>query len=165
MERSACWKRGLLFSVFAVLGAAPAPAAQSVDRTEIARVIKGHVAQIVAGLNAHDPGKTTAFDAPNIVSMECGSPPTVGAAEDRDGFKEGFARDPMWHVRLIEETVDVAGSGDMAVYRGVYNEDGNRAGVLVTHKTNFIAEFQVEGDGRWRMAWYAVIAMESSHPK
>ena len=77
----------------------------------------------------------------------------------------GFARDPNWRVRLIDETVDVASSGDLAVYRGTYDEDNGRAGVLMTHRTNFIAEFKRQSDGSMKIVWYSVSNMEAPHPK
>jgi ketosteroid isomerase-like protein len=165
MNLSEYWKPSLLLLAFAAAGTASSTAALSVDTAAIAETIKADVAQLVAGLNAHDAVKTTAYDAPNIISMECGSPPTVGVEADREGFKMGFARDPLWRVSLIDETVDVASSGDLAVYRGTYNEDNSRAGVLMTHKTNFIAEFKRQSDTSWRIVWYSVSNMEQSHPK
>ena len=143
------------------LSAAPAP----VDAAAVAKTIKADVAQLVAGLNAHDAAKTTAFDAPNVVSIECGSPPISGIEADREGFKMNFARDPLWKVTLIDEIVDVASSGDLAIYRGTYHEDHGNGGVLMTHKTNFIAEFKRQRDGSWKIAWYVVSNMEKSHPK
>ena len=131
----------------------------------VADTIKKDVAQIVAGLNAHDAIKTTAFDSERVVSMECGSPSTVGLEADKEGFRAGFAHDPEWKVSLIDETVDVASSGDLAVYRGTYNEDNSRAGVMMTHKTNFIAEFKRESGGSWKIVWYSVSNMERPHPK
>jgi ketosteroid isomerase-like protein len=127
--------------------------------------IKAAVAQVVAGINAHDPTKTTAYDVPDIISMECGSPSTVGIEADREGFRLGFQHDPLWKVSLIDEAVDVAGGGDLAVYRGTYNEDNGRDGVLMTHRTNFIAEFKRQSDGSWRIVWYSVSNMERPHPK
>ena len=165
MNLAAYWKPSLLLLAFAAAGTASSTAAVSVDTAAIAETIKADVAQVVAGLNAHDAVKTTAYDAPNIISMECGSPPTIGVEADREDFKAGFARDPLWKVSLIDETVDVASSGDLAVYRGTYNEDNSRAGVLMTHKTNFIAEFKRQSDGSWRIVWYSVSNMEQSHPK
>ena len=53
----------------------------------------------------------------------------------------------------------------MIVYRGTYNEDNGSDGVLMTHKTNFIAEFKRQADGSWRIVWYSVSNMERSHPK
>jgi ketosteroid isomerase-like protein len=165
MTLAASWKPTLLLLAFATGGSTSWTAAASVDAAVIAKTIKADVAQLVAGLNAHDPAKTTAYDAPNVISMECGSPSTVGIEADREGFKMGFARDPLWKVSLIDETVDVASSGDLAVYRGTYNEDNGRAGVLMTHKTNFLAEFKRQSDGSWKIVWYSVSKMEQSHPK
>ena len=165
MNLAAYWKPSLLLLAFAAAGTASSRAAVPVDTAAIAETIKADVAQVVSGLNAHDAVRTTAYDAPNIISMECGSPSTIGVEADREGFKTGFAHDPLWRVSLIEETVDVASSGDLAVYRGIYNEDNSRAGVLMTHKTNFIAEFKRQSDGSWRIAWYSVSNMEQSHPK
>jgi ketosteroid isomerase-like protein len=164
MNLSAYRTPSLLLVTFA-LAITESSAVASVDTAVIAETIKRDVAQLVAGLNAHDAVKTTAYDATNIVSMECGSPSTIGIEADREGFKTGFAHDPDWRVSLIDETVDVAGSGDLAVYRGIYNEDNGRAGVLMTHKTNFIAEFKRQSDGSWKIVWYSVSNMEQSHPK
>jgi len=164
MTLTAYWRPGLLLVALALAGTESAVAA-SVDTTAIAETIKTDVAQLVAGLNAHNALKTTAYDAANIVSIECGSPSTVGIEADRAGFEMGFARDPDWRVSLIDETVDVASSGDLAVYRGTYNEDHGRAGVLMTHKTSFIAEFKRQNHGLWKIVWYSISNMEQSHPK
>ena len=164
MNLCTAWKRSLLLLIFAVAGSTSSTAARSIDTAAIAKTIKADVAQLVAGLNAHDPVKTTAYDSANIISMECGSPSAVGIEADREGFKTGFAHDPLWKVRLIDETVDVASSGDLAVYRGTYNEDNGGNGLLMTHKTNFLAEFKHQSDGSWKMVWYSVSNMEKSHP-
>ena len=163
MSAVAC--RSSLLLVLFLAATQPSAAAVPVDTGAIGHTIKADVARLVAGLNAHDALKTTAYDAQDVVSMECGSPSTAGVDADRDGFKQGFAHDPDWKVHLISETVDVSSSGDLAVYRGVYNEDNGEAGVLTTHKTNFIAEFRREGRGPWRIVWYSVSNMERSHPK
>jgi len=77
----------------------------------------------------------------------------------------GFTHQPYWKVSLIDESVDVARDGDLAVYRGVYNEDNRRGDVQLTHKVNFIAEFKRQTDRSWKIAWYIVSEMERSHPK
>lgn len=159
-------RTSLFLLAFAIAGTKASPAAaESADTTAIAETIKKDVAQLVVGINAHDPVKATAYDAPNIISMECGSPSVIGVKADREGFKQGFDHDPAWKVHLMDETVDVASSGDLAVYRGTYNEDSSRAGVPMTHKTNFIAEFKRQSDGAWKIVWYSVSNMEQSHPK
>jgi ketosteroid isomerase-like protein len=153
--------RKRLFTIHATKNAT----ASKNDARIIAETIKADVAQLVAGINAHDAVKATSYDAPNIVSMECGSPSTVGVDADREGFTLGFVHNADWQVSLIDETVDVASSGDLALYRGTYNESSSSAGVPMTHKTNFIAEFKRQSDEPWRIVWYSVSNMERSHPK
>lgn len=164
MNPSIRWTRSLLLA-FVAAGNSSWAGAAPIDTAAIAKTIKADVAQLVAGLNAHDAVKTTAFDAPDVISMECGSPPAIGIEADREGFKTGFAHDPLWKVSLIDETVDVASSGDLAIYRGTYHEDNGVGGVLMTHKTNFIAEFKHRPDGSWKIAWYIVSNMEKAHTK
>ena len=160
----AYWKPSLLLMAVATVGIAVWAKAMANDQSAIAETIKAAVAQVVIGINAHDPIKAT-YDAPDIVSMECGSPSTVGIEADREGFRLGFQHDPLWRVSLIDQTVDVAGSGELAVYRGTYNEDNGSDGILMTHKTNFIAVFKRQSDSSWKIVWYSVSNMEGSHPK
>ena len=165
MSPSVRLTRRLLLLAFVAAASSLSAAQAPVDPAAIAKTIKADVAQLVAGLNAHDAVKTTAFDAPDVVSIECGSAPAVGIETDREAFKMNFAHDPLWKVSLIDETVDVASSGDLAIYRGTYHEDHGNGDVLMTHKTNFIAEFKHQRDGSWKIAWYVVSNMEKSHPK
>lgn len=165
MIHFAYWKPSLLLVAVATVGTAVWTRATANDQSAIAGTIRAAVAEVVAGINAHDPIKATAYDAPDVISMECGSPSTVGIEADREGFRQGFQHDPLWKVSLIDETVDIAGSGDLAVYRGTYNEDNGSNGVLMTHRTNFIAEFKRQSDGSWRIVWYSVSNMERPYPK
>jgi ketosteroid isomerase-like protein len=165
MNLSAFLRPSLFLLIFAIAGTELSATAASVDTAAIAKTVKTDVAQLVAGINAHDVGKATAYDAPNVIFMECGSPPTIGVKADREAYETHFAQDPNWRVSLIDETVDVASSGDLAVYRGTYNEDSVRVGMPITHKTNFIAEFKHQDDGSWKIDWEIVSNMEKSHPK
>jgi hypothetical protein len=79
MNLSAYWKPSLLLLAFAAAGAASSIASVSVDTAVIAETIKADVAELVTGLNAHDVAKTTAYDAPNIISMEVAVPQPLGS--------------------------------------------------------------------------------------
>jgi ketosteroid isomerase-like protein len=125
-------------------------------RTAIASGIKADVAEIVAGINSKDIDKATRFDAPDLVSMESGREPSVGAKADHDGLSMAFKYAPRWHLSLIDESVDVAKAGDMAIYRGTYAEDSMRDGVPYTHKGNYVAGFRRDPDGIWRVHWSVV---------
>jgi ketosteroid isomerase-like protein len=135
------------------------------SKAEIARTIKSDVAELIAGLNAHDPDRATRFDAPDMVSMESGRPPSVGKDADRQGMTQAFQYAPSWHVGLVEETVDVSDSGDMAVYRSTYNQDFVNDGTPMTEKVNFLAGFLRQADGSWKIGWQVVCAQERPHKK
>jgi ketosteroid isomerase-like protein len=145
-------------------GGAEAAAAARPSQEAIASTIKADVAEIVSGINTKDIGKATKFDAPDLISMESGREPSVGAKADHDGLSMAFKYAPSWHLTVIDEAVDVAKSGDMAVYRGTYAEDSLHDGVPFTHKGNYIAGFRRDPDGMWRIHW-SVIAWQSPSKK
>ncbi len=150
-------------AVFATV-LAGAAAASALSNARIAQTIKADMAAIVAGINAHDVARATAFDAPGIVSMESGRPPSTGLDNERQGLGMAMHYNPNWRISMIDETVDVASAGDMAVYRGTYNEDSTRDGAPMTHVVNFIAGFKKQHDGSWKVEWSVVCAQSSSHP-
>jgi len=137
---------------------------QQPSQSAIASQIKADVADIVAGINAKKIDEATKFDASDLVSMESGREPSVGAEADRDGLSMAFKYNPNWQLTLIDETVDVARSGDMAIYRGTYAEDSLHDGVPFTHKGNYVAGFRRDADGIWRVHW-SVVAWQSPSKK
>lgn len=142
------------------------PAAAALSKADIAAEIKADVAEVVADINAHDSERATKFDAPDIVSMESLREPSIGSKADKDGIAMAFKYSPNWRLRLIEESVDVAVAGDMAVYRSTYSEDSaSEDGGPMTHKVNYIAGFKHDTDGAWRIHWSVVCAQERSHKK
>jgi ketosteroid isomerase-like protein len=159
-------KRHCPIVIAALLLCSPAGASSAAraSQSAIAGKIKADVAEIVAGINAKDIDQATRFDAPDLVSMENGREPSVGAKADHDGLSMAFKYAPSWHLSLVDETVDVARAGDMAVYRGTYVEDSLRDGVPYTHKGNYIAGFRRDSDGMWRVHW-SVIAWQSASKK
>ena len=78
MNSRAYWLGVVLLIVLSVAEAEPSSGAEATDSNVIIETIKKEVAQIVVGLNAHDVDKTTAYDSADVVSMECGSPSTIG---------------------------------------------------------------------------------------
>lgn len=162
MNRALLSGAGACLALIAAFGSA---AFADADRNAISDAIKAQVRDIVAGINTHDPARATMHDAPDIVQIDSGSPNTVGAAADLAGFKRTVAAEPGWHVSPIEETVDVPASGDMAVYRSVYNEESSRENVVFTHRVNFISGWSRHENVGWTMDWYVVSPMEKSHKK
>ena len=135
------------------------------DRDTISATIKAQVRDIITGINTHNATQATMHDAPNVIVIESGQPNTVGAAADLAGFKQAFAAAPSWKVGLVEENIDVPASGDMAIYRSVYNQDSMHDNVPFTQKVNFIAGWSRHQSGAWMMDWYAISDMGKSHKK
>jgi ketosteroid isomerase-like protein len=150
----------------AVLSCSPVEAASHprISQPAIASQIKADVAEIVSGINGKDIDKATKFDAPDLISIESMREPSVGAKADRDGLSMTFKYAPSWHLTMIDEAVDVAKAGDMAIYRGTYAEDSMRDKVSYTHKGNYVAGFRRDADGMWRVHW-SVIAWQSPSKK
>lgn len=149
-----------------VLSCAPVQAASQPTPSQwaVASQIKADVAEIITGINSKEIDKATKFDAADLISMESMREPSIGAKADRDGLSLTFKYAPSWHLTMIDEAVDVAKAGDMAVYRGTYAEDSTRDGVPYTHKGNYIAGFRRDPDGMWRIHW-SMIAWQSPSKK
>jgi ketosteroid isomerase-like protein len=160
----ACIRSTLFALSLAVLPLGAPLQATPAANARIVAAIRADVAELVAGINAHDPVRATMFDAPDIVSMEAGRPPSIGAEADRQGLAMSFQHNPDWRVRLIDETVDVAAAGDMAVYRGTYWQNSSNNGQAMTQRVNFVAGFRRERDGSWKIGWSVVAAQERPHP-
>ena len=156
--------RAATIAIALIVASGPASAASTESQSAIASAIKADVAVIIDGINTKEIDKATKFDAPDLISMESGREPSVGTKADRDGLSMAFKYSPSWHLTLIDERVDVAKAGDMAIYRGTYAEDSMRDGVPFTHKGNYVAGFQRDLGGMWRVHW-SVIAWQSPSKK
>jgi ketosteroid isomerase-like protein len=136
----------------------PALAKAHASTSKIAVAIKADVAQLIADFNNHDATKATSQDAPDVVAMFHGAPNVVGAAADLASNQKGFAADPTQHVSVANETVDVAASGEMAVYRSTYvfNGTDSKTKKAFTENGNYLAGFKKQPDGSWKIAWSVV---------
>jgi ketosteroid isomerase-like protein len=146
-------------------GVAHASAHHQAGRSDIPSLIKAEVADEIAGINAHDAARATAHEADDTVAMESGRPPIVGKKVYEQGLAMVFKREPDWRLRMVDEAVDVAEAGDMAIYRSTCDEDSARDGVPYTHRGNFIAGFKRDPDGMWRIHWSVVSWQSPSHKK
>jgi ketosteroid isomerase-like protein len=146
-----------LFALFAGAGLANA------SEKSVSDAVKACVAGEIAGINAHDAVKATACEVSDTISMESGRPASIGRDNYIAGLKMAFQHEPAWHLRLIEEAVDVPRSGDMAVYRSTYYQDSMISGAPATQKVNFIALLRKQQDGSWKIAWSVVSNIEKPH--
>ena len=91
---------------------------------------------------------------------------SIGADADRSGMAMAMKYVPSWRLEVIDEWVDVADSGDLAVYRCTANQEfTGDGGAPMIEKMNYLAEFRRQADGGWRVAWSMVAPIEKPHKK
>jgi len=133
----------------------PEPAKPAVDTGKIADAVKADAAQRVADVNAHDPAKYASHFASDAIAMRSDRANAVGAAAIQADFAKTMAATPDLHVVLSDPTVEVAASGDLAVFRATSAANMTDP---ITHKSvtvtrNTIAEYKPQADGSWKIVW------------
>lgn len=149
-------KRSFLTGAVALVAltfAAP-PAYAKADTAKIAATIKANEAELVGIFNACDPMKGVGYNARNYVGMFHGMPNVMGAAAALAEAKKG-CMDKTQHVTVANETVDVAASGEMAVYRSTYVFTSTNAKTKqpMTENGNYLVGWKKQPDGSWKIEW------------
>jgi ketosteroid isomerase-like protein len=133
------------------------PAKTAADPGKVAAAVKADVDLLVAEFNMHDAAKAVAHDAPGMVGMFHGTPNVVGPDQDLAQTKQQVA-DPLAKITVSNETVDVATSGDMAVYRATYAyvSTDPKTKQPTTENGNWVVGYKTQPDGSWKVAWNVV---------
>ena len=156
MKRHIIANTALIALAAASLAACTKPA-EKADTTKIADAVKAEVTQLIADFNAHDVAKAVSHDAPDMVGMFHGAPNIVGPEADTAMTKQQVA-DPAARIAVSDESVDVAASGDMAVYRATYaymmTDPATKK--IVTENGNWLVGYKPQADGSWKIAWNVV---------
>jgi ketosteroid isomerase-like protein len=134
------------------------PAKPAVDTAKIADAVKADATQRVADVNAHDPAKYASHFAADAVAIRNGRANAVGGAAIQADFARVMAAAPDLHVVLSDATVDVASSGDLAVFRAtsVATETDPKTHKSVTATRNSLAEYKLQADGSWKIEWSVI---------
>lgn len=129
----------------------------AVDTAKVADAVLADVHQFVEQFNARDAEGAVSHDAPDYVGMFHGMPNVKGPAEDLVVTRQQVA-DPAVKVVVSDETVDVAASGDMAVYRATYAYTFTDPTTQqpATENGNWLMGYGVQPDGSWKIAWGVV---------
>ena len=130
---------------------AAAPAAA--DTAKVAAEVKAVAAEIIAAYNAHDPRKTAAYDAPDYLGLNHGTPVLHGEAADAESMAE-LMKDPTNRFTLGEPTVIVAKAGDMAVFNAPYDSTWTdpKSRRKMAEKGTWIGVFTRQGDGTMKLS-------------
>lgn len=142
----------------------PAPAAPAVDTAKAAEAVKADMADLVTAFNAKDVAKAVGHDAPDYVGMMHGMANAVGPAADAEVTKMQVA-DPAAKLVTSDEKVDVAASGDMAVYRATYaySYTDPKTKKPATETGNWVVGYK-SVDGAWKLAWSIVSDTPAAAP-
>lgn len=127
------------------------------DRAKIEAEVKALTGTIVDGYNGKNAEKAVSVDADDYLGMFHGFPNAVGKAADL-AITRTQVTDPNVKLRVSNETVDVARSGDLAVYRATYSftQTDPKTRQPVTETGNWVAGFKPQPDGALKMAWSVV---------
>ncbi len=138
---------------------APAP----VDRAAVAAEVKAAIRTQIDAYAARDPEKAASVVAPDMLGMFHGAPNMVGKDAVLAQMKAQMA-DPAVKLEATDETVDVAGSGDMAVYRAVYRFTFTNpaTGQPAVETGNWVAVFTRQADGRMKLSKDMVLDLPAS---
>jgi ketosteroid isomerase-like protein len=150
---------GSVVCMLAVVGLSACDKAQSaavVDKGKISGAIKDDVHGLVASFNTKDAAGAASHDAPDVIFMFHGQPNAVGLEADLQSTKQ-MVSDPRAYIQLGNETVDVANSGDMAVYRTVYKFTSTdpKTKKDAVERGNWVIGYK-QVDGKWKVAWNVV---------
>jgi len=144
----------------ASLGACAKPdaAKPAVDTAKIADAVKADAAQRYADVNAHDAAKVASHDAADAVAMFHGRPNAVGPDAIAASFKDSLVNAPDLKVTAADQTVDVAASGDLAVFHAtsVATFTDPKTKKAVTTTSNSLSGYKPQADGSWKVEWSVV---------
>lgn len=148
---------GTVSTVLLALTVVASPAFAKSSTAKIAAVIKADEAALVMDFNNCDRMKGMSYDAPNIVGMFHGTANVVGAAAELAEAKRG-CQDKTQHVTVANETVEVAASGEMAVFRSTYVFTGTdpKTKKAITENGNYLVGWGKQPDGSWKIEWSVV---------
>ncbi|MBU1375157.1 MAG: DUF4440 domain-containing protein [Alphaproteobacteria bacterium] len=129
------------------------PAKPAVDLAKIEADVKADMFAVVDAVNARDAEKAVSHDAPNFVGMFHGGPNTNGPAEELALTKQQL-NDPNVKLEVSNPVVDVAASGDMAVWRSGYafTFTDPKTKAAVVENGNWVTVYRVQPDGAWKQS-------------
>jgi len=135
----------------------PEAAKPAADMGKIAAAVKADANQLVSNFNAHDAVKAVSHDADGILIMFHGAPNATGKDADLATTRQQLA-DPAAKLALSNESVDVAASGDLAVYRATYafTYTDPKTKKPITENGNWLVGYKPQADGSWKIVWDVV---------
>jgi ketosteroid isomerase-like protein len=138
-------------------GSTTLPAA---DRGKVAAEVKAAIKTQVDAYAARDAAAAASIAATDMLGMFHGEANVVGKQAVLGQIKAQMA-DPALKLSVSDETVDVAASGDLAVYRATYHFTYTSPATKgpSTEAGNWVAVFSRQSDGTMKMSKDMVLDM------
>jgi uncharacterized protein (TIGR02246 family) len=126
----------------------------------VADEVKAAIAIQVNAYAARDLDAMMGVMAPDYLWISSGQPNVSGDEAVRAGVAAQFA-DPALALSVSDETVEVAKSGDMAVYHSIYSYTYTDAETQTptTQTGNWVAVFRRQEDGSMKLARDLIVAL------
>ncbi|MBY8826369.1 YybH family protein [Sphingomonas colocasiae] len=118
----------------------------------VAAEVKAAIHSQIDAYAARDAEKAASIVAPDIVAMVHGAPNIVGKPASAAAMKAQMA-DPRLKLAVSDESVEVSGSGDLAVYHATYRFTFSDPATKrpVTETGNWVAVFKRQADGTMKL--------------
>ena len=131
--------------------------APAVDSAAVGDEVEANMTTIVAAFVARDADKAVSFDAPDFVGMLHGTDNVIGQEGDRALTRQQVA-DPAMKFSVSDPVIDVAASGDLAVWRANYSYSYTDPATKQpkTETGNWIVGWKRQSDGALKEAWSVV---------
>ena len=127
------------------------------DAVKAGDEVKANMTEMVAAFAARDADKAVSWDAADFVGMYHGTENVNGQEADRKLTKEQVA-DPAMKFSVSDAVVDVAKSGDLAVWRAKYSYTYTDPATKQpkTEVGNWVVGWKRGDDGKLKEAWGVV---------
>jgi len=134
-------------------GSPPSRTSAVPDPLEVAREVKAAIKTHVDAYAARDPAKAASILAPDLVVMFHGEANVVGLEKNTAALKAQMS-DPAIKLEVSDETVDVAASGDLAVYHATYRFTFTNPATKqpATEVGNWVAVFKRQPNGAMKIS-------------
>jgi ketosteroid isomerase-like protein len=128
----------------------PGPAPEPV---KVAAEVKAAIRTQVDAYAARDPARAASIAAPDLVTMFHGEANVVGLEANKPVMTAQMS-DPAMKLEVSDEAVDVAASGDLAVYHATYRFTFTNPATKqpATEVGNWVAVFKRQPDGAMKMS-------------
>ena len=152
MRKSITIATACLAAGFALGGCSKSDGAKASDPDSVKQGIKADEAKWNKDVKAKDTEGLASHYTDDAFFVPPGAPPADGSTAIRQFYATALT-DPAIDVTIVNDSVDVAGSGDLAYSRGHFTEKytDRKSGKVMTDTGTYLAVYKKQDDGSWKI--------------